>query len=115
MSIYDRQYGVKQLDIDCKGLSPFVSTNCKGYNTRGVSSKCKHIKGYDMYDKCKVATALRWRKYKKCKAIVQPQCKHWYIISVNNGEYQCKVKENHLLTKCKELRQQGVEFSVKQM
>lgn len=107
-----QQCNVNQLSIDCKGLNPHVSSNCKGY-MGNVSIHRKHIKGYDMYDKCKVATALRWRQYKKCKGIVQPQCKQWYLIDVNNGQYQCKVKSSHLMNKCQALRKQGVKFTVK--
>ena len=108
----NRQSGnVNQLSIDCRGLNSHVSSNCKGY-MGNVSIQRKHIKGYDMYDKCKVATALRWREYKKCKGIVQPQCKQWYVIDVNNGQYQCKVKSSHLMDKCKALREQGVNFTI---
>lgn len=113
---YECQKGVwksQSIDIDNRPLNNFVSTKCKVYNSRGVSSHCKHIHGLDYYDKCKVATALRWRTYKKCKAIVQPQCKQWYIIDVNNGQYQCKVKSSHLMEKCQQLRQQGIDFTVK--
>lgn len=111
----NRQTGnVNQLSIDDRNLTEYVPSNCKGYMGQ-VSIKCKHIKGYDMYSKCKVATALRWRMYRNCKGTVQPQCKQWYIIDVNNGEYQCKVKSSHLISKCKELREKGAHISVKEM
>lgn len=115
---YCVQQGVNKkqsIQIDDRPLTNRVPNNCKGYNVKGTSSHGKHCKGFDMYDQCKVATALRWRAYKKCKGIVQPQCKPWYKIIVNNGEYTCKVKESHLTSKCQELASQGVKFSVEIM
>lgn len=115
---YSVQQGVNRvssIQVDDRPLSPRVSRNCQGYNAKGVSSHSKHYKGFDMYDKCKVATALRWRTYKKCKGVVQPQRQQWRKIIVNNGEYECKVKASHVLSKCQELASQGVKFSVEIM
>ena len=92
-----------------------MSSNVVKYNAVGVSIHCKHIVGLDTYGKCKVATALRWRTYRRCKGIVQPQRKQWCKIIVNDGEYECKVKSSHVLSKCKELREKGVKFTVVNM
>ena len=115
---YCVQQGVNKtqsIQIDDRPLSPKVCKNIVGYNVKGVASHSKHCKGFDMYDKCKVATALRWRTYKKCKGIVQPQRQAWCKIIVNNGEYECKVKSSHVLSKCKELADKGVKFTVVSM
>lgn len=86
-------YKTQNLSVDCKPLSNYVPTYCKVYNSRGVSSHCKHIKGFDMYDQCKVATALRWRQVSK-------ECKVDYInvngnvIGVN--KYVKQLKHNHV-------------------
>lgn len=114
---YECQKGVwksQAIDIDDRPLNDFVSTECKVYNSRGVSSHCKHIHGLDYYDKCKVATALRWRAYKhltqKCK-VAQPK---YQIIDKATGQILYTLKSKEVVKKCKSLREQGVNFTVKQ-
>ena len=109
-SVWKRQ----ALDIDCKPLSDFVPTECKVYNSRGVSSHSKHIHGLDYYDKCKVATALRWRKYKhftqKCK-VAEPK---YQIIDKATGQVLYTLKCKEVVKTCEALRKRGVNITVKQ-
>lgn len=114
---YECQKGVwkrQSIDIDDRPLSEFVSSECQVYNSRGVSSHCKHIHGLDYYDKCKVATALRWRTYKhytqKCKVA---QVKY-QIVDITTGQILYTLKSKEVVKKCESLRKQGVNFTVKQ-
>jgi len=103
---------VKQVSIDCLPLRKGVCKEFKYHNVNSVSRHSKHIHLVDMYDNSKLLSSMASRKRKRC---VNQVSKRWYQISVNNGEYTCKVKENHLLSKCKDLTTKGVKYSVKPM
>ena len=111
-SKYERQGNVQQLSIDCLPLRKGVCKEFAYHNVNGVSNKKKHLHGVDAYDNAKILSSMARRKRKQCvNQVRQPWCK----IIVNNGEYECKVKSSHVLSKCQELRNKGVNFTVVSM
>lgn len=124
-SIYDRQTIVKwecqkgvykrqAMSIDCKPLSDFVPSECQVYNSRGVSIHCKRIHGLDYFDRCKVATALRKRKYKHYTQKCQVAKPKYQIIDKATGQVLYTVKECHVKERVNKLHAKGVKVAVKQ-
>lgn len=112
VSIYDRQTNVKQLSIDCL---PYPSRVCKEFvyhNTGGVSSKCKHIHGFDTHDKAKVLSSMRRRYRKPC---VNQAHKPMYSIVSSEGKVLYTLKGKEVVKKCQALVNRGVKFTVKEV
>lgn len=100
------------MSIDCLPIRTGVRSIYKYHNVNSLSRKSKHLHLVDTYDNAKILSSMARRE---CKPCVNQPCKQWYQIIVNNGEYTCKVKESHVLSKCQALREKGIEFTVRPM
>lgn len=103
---------VSSIQIDSLPLRKGVCKEFAYHNVNGVSTRKHHLHGFDSYDNAKLLSSMASRKRKPCVNQVRQQ---WCKIIVNNGEYECKVKSSHVLSKCQQLVKRGVKFEVVNM
>jgi len=103
---------VNQVSMDCLPLRKGVCKEFAYHNVNSVSRHSKRRRLLDVYDNAKLMSSMASRRRKR---VYNQVCQQWYQVIVNNGEYVCKVKSSHLLSKCQELVNKGVNIEVKPM